>query len=423
MDQTVITSEVIDLEPKEQYPDGGYIYSPSWFSFFISNSFLQLGDEEKKSFFATLTDFYGSFSPMYDGEESFSASGSTFNFFFRLEDEQVLMFPLSLQTTEILLKRTELILQIISGIATSIDGQRLTDIEKVYIQSNKVIYLVFNGETFVVKDPLQEAADRYNKRYMENTDRRVAKPDIILHEENLNKRFTFSANWVLQFDGLHTMMVQPNDVSIYASICEKHLQESKRFYEKTIIPRHEKYYGNFPAMETQIEYYEYFELITTALIFSITAIEALVNSLIPDNYTFTTATGKVRDKAHIERNAKLREKLKDHLTTIYQTADPETEAWWGRFINLEELRNQTIHTKQHLSEERYSKLLEMEIFNIIGVYKEVFNFYGPVIARDPSSMINEFPYNFGFDAVRPKLINDANYRKLYNNLHNPHNPL
>jgi hypothetical protein len=119
----------------------------------------------------------------------------------------------------------------------------------------------------------------------------------------------------------------------------------------------------------------------------------------------------------------LRKKLKEHLTVIYQTTDPETEAWWAKFIILEELRNQIIHTKQHLSEERYTKLLEMEIFNIIGVYKEVFNFFGPVITRDTSSMINEFPYNFGFDTVRPKLINDANYRKLYNNLRNPHNPL
>ena len=116
--------------------------------------------------------------------------------------------------------------------------------------------------------------------------------------------------------------------------------------------------------------------------------------------------------------------MKNNLYPIYKTTDPEKETWWTRFNQLEELRNLTIHTKQHLSEQRYGKLLEMEIFETIIVYKSVINFYGQFIRLNSPDIMSEMPYGFGFDESRsdvngrPKLSED-----LVNNLHNPSNPL
>lgn len=165
-------------------------------------------------------------------------------------------------------------------------------------------------------------------------------------------------------------------------------------------------------------------MITTALIFAYNSIEAFTNSFIPNDYTYTKPNGtKVMDKIHIERYFSLKDKLKINLTEIYQTPDPENEQWWKDLAELQDLRDQTIHTKQNHSQVRYSKLLSHNIFKIINVYKDIISYYGKYIIAKNSRLINEFPYNFGFDEVYPYLMTERTYKDIYNSLHNPSNPL
>ncbi|WP_316837255.1 hypothetical protein [Pedobacter nutrimenti] len=199
---------------------------------------------------------------------------------------------------------------------------------------------------------------------------------------------------------------------------------ARKFYDDTILIRHQYYIGNFPIPEQQKEYFDYFELITTALIFAYSSIEGFINNFIPEDYSYTKPNGtKVMDKNHIERYFSLTDKLKNIFTDIYRTPDPQLETWWQSLTDLQELRDQTIHTKQDYSQTRYSKLLSRDIFDTIEIYKVIISYYGKYILGKDKNLINDFPYNFGFDQVYPALMTDRTYKDIYNSLHNPSNPL
>ena len=111
------------------------------------------------------------------------------------------------------------------------------------------------------------------------------------------------------------------------------------------------------------------------------------------------------------------------MTDIYTTPDPETESWWSELSALQELRDQTIHTKQHLSQDRYSTLLSKTAINTIKVYQNVIYYYGGYILCKDRYLINEYPYNLGYDDIYPLLMNERTYRDIYNSMHNPTHPL
>jgi|GEM_PF-4419801 len=193
-----IKGSLLKLHSADLFPDGGYIYRESWITFFLSDDLINVYSEGESHnlFNARLAEFYDMFAKMYEGKEDFSALGSTFNFYYQKDNGDILMFLLQLTTLDQLVSRTELILTTITGIINGKEEIILEDISKVFVQANRVFYLLFNGKGFEVKNPLQEVSDRYNKRYIEDTDKRVSKPDFILHEDNLNKKFTFGNNWV-----------------------------------------------------------------------------------------------------------------------------------------------------------------------------------------------------------------------------------
>ena len=98
-------------------------------------------------------------------------------------------------------------------------------------------------------------------------------------------------------------------------------------------------------------------------------------------------------------------------TSVYQRDgnDPSREDWWISFTELENLRNEIIHTKQSKSEERYAKLLSESIFNIVRNHKNIIKFYGEHISRYKTELLEEFPYEFDYDDVIPGLMTDKNY--------------
>jgi len=86
----------------------------------------------------------------------------------------------------------------------------------------------------------------------------------------------------MKYPDLETMLVQPNDVTLYSSISDKNLITVKEFYVGTILPGHEQYGGAFPSQRKQQEYYDYFELVITSVIFANSALEAFSNICIPN---------------------------------------------------------------------------------------------------------------------------------------------
>ena len=122
----------------------------------------------------------------------------------------------------------------------------------------------------------------------------------------------------------------------------------------------------------------------------------------------------IYSKMAIERKFSLRDKFKDMLSILFKTSKITDEKWWNKFIKLEEIRNEIIHTKEASSEERYSKLLNKEIFDLIDVHKEVISFFGYFISQNSQQTMSVFPYKFGFDEFIPSLTSEESFKKSRN---------
>jgi len=305
-------------------------------------------------------------------------------------------------------------LDIIKTIVRSKSSPTTVAINAVFKQPDKNVYLIFTKSGWKVIDILEHESSKISETYLNKNDFRVKKPWIVLQKDNLHDYKIMDNNWVLSFDDLETFMLQPNDVSIYSNICQQNLQMAHEFYNKHILPRHKHYHGSFPLIEQQREYFDYFQLIITSVIFAYTAIEALVNICIPQGFEHEEEKDGVRtiySKEAIERKFPLREKLKKILTKILETPNPTSEKWWSKFVELEDIRNEIIHTKQAKSEDRYSKLLSKNIFELIKVHSEIIGYYGNYINRNNPRWLEEFPYNFGYNGIVPGLSDSKDYKK------------
>ena len=154
---------------------------------------------------------------------------------------------------------------------------------------------------------------------------------------------------------------------------------------------------------------------------SYTSLEAFANICIPENYIYVVEKDGIKttySKEAIERKFSLRDKFKNILKEILLTQDVSKTKWWCSFIKLEDIRNEIVHSKASKSEDRYSKLLEQNIFIIIEIHKVIIQYYGVFISENRKALLNEFPYGFGHDNVFPALMSDKNYEKSYRYIHN-----
>ena len=415
---------LLTLSKKELLSGEGFIHLSSWFNFYICEAFITGQGNDSLSFVeftALLAEVFAMTPGDPDPELPDTMGYATYAFNFLLADGKEIRAQLHAADQQLLESRTISLFHWIKAFFDPAAPQ--PDRTAFYAYDDLHYYAGYGLGGWRLVDPLHDVAQRINQELRENGDRRLHKPDILLQEDNLHRKHTFGDLWVLSADHLSTAMERPNDVSLYASICERNLAAAKRFYEATFPDRHHYQIGNFPGADIQRDYVDYFENITTAVLFSFTAIEAFTNSFIPDGYQIVKPNGKTLDKAKIERTFPLTDKLKEVMRDVYATPDPEQETWWQQLSDLQEIRDQTIHTKQHLSKDRYSKLLAQDIFDTIQVYKAIITFYGGYILKKDRYLINEFPYGFGYDDVYPSLMSDRTYKDIYNSLHNPSRPL
>src|SRR5690554_5643702 len=288
-----------------------------------------------------------------------------------------------------------------------------TSIKNSFTQNKQIKYFIYEGK-WVVLNPLIEISREINKEYLAGKDNRVSKPHILMQRDNYSKYFILDSNWVLEFDDLDTLLMKPNDVSLYSSVSMKNKNEAEMFYNEVILPRLQEYGGAFPSYKKQTEYYNYFELIITSIIFAYTSLEAFANICIPNNYEYVTDKAGVKtiySKSAIERKFPLRDKFKKILSNLLKIPNITNEKWWNKFIRLEDVRNEIIHTKDASAEERYSKLLSKEIFALIEVHTEIISFFGLYISQNRQEIMSKFPYKFGYDEFIPSLTNKESFDK------------
>lgn len=147
----------------------------------------------------------------------------------------------------------------------------------------------------------------------------------------------------------------PNNVGIFRYI---YLDNFKK-YKLTLVNHVEKdFLGDDYKTNDAVEKIEWnskmaYEMIQNAIlatIFGYTMIEALVNQSIPSNYKRVVINQKGAEETHskdyIERWYKLTDKLLYVVPEVLGINDISKEEFWGHFIQLEDIRNKLIHSKE-----------------------------------------------------------------------------
>jgi hypothetical protein len=426
-----ITIALDELDRSENYFKGEWISSFSFINLYITDSFIidhfVPSTDDYKHFIDQFKEFIQPIAKITTSVEETEDLKRTrpyapFSAFYKSKDDFIFRFIFQIggnesDYVEAIVNACKLIIDYNSEDPKEIQGL----IKETHTQSNKIKYLNYSDKKWIVLNPLIEVCKELNNKYRKDNDFRIKKPTIIMHNNDFRKYFILDTNWVISSDKLETFMIRPNDVSLYSNICDKNLVQAEKFYSETITPRYEYFSGRFPNPEKQSKYYDYFELIINSIIFAYTALEAFANICIPDSYEYTIEKDGIKtiySKEAIEKKFTLRDKFKNVLRSILNTPDPTRESWWDQFIILENLRDELIHTKQSISEERYSRLLSFSIFKNVRIYKEIIKYYGYYIFENKKELLDEFPYNLGYDELFPGLTNDEGYERSYRVLYN-----
>lgn len=426
-----ITIKVVEIDRQESYSNGEWISSSSLINFYLSDKFIQYHfvkfTDDLKFFldqFKILIQPLTKVSGYLNKSDKIKKTRpiAIFSTFYKTKEDFRLQFLFEMEGDESdYINALTDVFKTVAIYNEPKENPLQVAIKKSYSQSNKIKYLLYIDKQWTVLNPLLEVGKEINDSYREKKDLRIKKPTIIMHCDDFRKYFVLDNNWVLGFDRLETMMIKPNDVALYSNISDSNLKQAEKFYTESILPRHKLYGGSFPSMEKQKEYYDYFELIITALLFAYTSLEAFANICIPDRFEYLIEKDGIKtiySKEAIERKFSLREKFKNILKSILYTPDPSLEKWWNGFIDLENIRDEIIHTKQSKSEDRYSQFLSKKIFKTISIHKEIIKYYGFYISENKKELLDDYPYNFGFDDFFPGLTNDKGYEQSYRVFHN-----
>ena len=341
--------------------------------------------------------------------------------------EEKLYFTLKSLEEEVQIKAWEQMNEIISKIKSG-DKEIFNWLNSIPQQKNKMHFLIYGeqDDNWKLINRLLDATLRLSTEFRKSiNDDRISKPHLVFNEDNYNQYMYFDKQWTLHLENFPLIMTQPNDIALYVALTDKNLIAAESFFEKELADKTETLYMPLLRTEETLEYYNYFETIIAAIIFSYTSLETLANICILPEYAYKKVIkGKLvsYSKEDIERSFSLKEKFKTILKEILKTPDPTMEQWWEPFIHLESIRNEIIHTKQSKSEERFSLFLSKKIFEWIKVNKQIIRYYGSYIDKHARRLLFDFPYDFGFDDVPPTFMSDKDYRSHWEALHNPWKP-
>lgn len=258
-----------------------------------------------------------------------------------------------------------------------------------------------------IKDTIDKIKGEYDKRSM--------KPIVYLWDWDDHGHTRIPENWLLESDYSQLLMTKPNDIAVYSSISAKMLNESRSFYDANLKAKKVNPLLFIDKKSSNADFYNYFEKIIVSIILSYTSIETFANICIPIDYQYYDPKKDITyDAKNIERYFRLKEKLKICLPEILGTPVVTEETWWNKLVKLENIRNEIIHSKPSKSEDRYSKIIQERIFEIVSVNEEVFRYFGNYIKLNKPELLDQFPFEFGYDEFSEKYISKENINKMMN---------
>lgn len=267
----------IKVFPKDKNQKITLVNDSSWFKLCINDSFIlnhfSTKSEDYNEFIKEIEVLFGVFSKDFENILDHLPSFSSFSVVYNFQKYE-LNFPFNFLAKNYIIA-FESSLKLIFSLINNGNESLIKSIKEVFDEGNNKRIFTFKKNEWIIIDPLNVISSKLNDSYRKNKDLRIKRPHILINKENVFKYFVLDKNWVLVFDKLETLMTQPNDVSIYSNIAEKNLKNAILFYNNTILPRHKSYHGSFPSEKTQKEYFDYFELIIEAVIFSYTSFRSV----------------------------------------------------------------------------------------------------------------------------------------------------
>lgn len=203
--------------------------------------------------------------------------------------------------------------------------------------------------------------------------------DLLMFYESGEVVHTFFFNE----NGKHCSIPLANPVLIYFNVAQSTLRNIHTLRNELLGLFGPELKVNEKAMNL---FFDFFGVASTFVIQLMTALEALVNQCIPDEYTYSKSDSgkciKSYNKEQIQRWITLSEKISKVLYEITQSSFALSHPTKQVFINnLQELRDDIVHTKLGKGYEAYSdlykKVLKFKYNETILAVLDFINFYKP----------------------------------------------
>lgn len=243
-------------------------------------------------------------------------------------------------------------------------------------------------------------------------DQRIARPVVYLPEGGNTVYQTQKISQFLIKEKTGISFFTPNGISVFYSKALKEYNIAANNYNDIIKPYLKEDFVYNVSSEDLPKLYDYFESIQSCIIMVYSAIEALCNVAIPDNFTLTKKGNKgiteIWNKANIEKWMSTEEKAGKIVPDILKIAGPKNLSFWEGFKQLKEIRDQIIHQKQSPSEPDqtessfYGTLIKENVFEKIRAGFELIHFYCDMDATHPY-----FPMLKGDTPVRVNFVTDT----------------
>lgn len=429
INETIIEKYSSIVSKLEQIPEDKYkFYTANYIvSYTVIN--LQLSYEDVQSisqnnglyldfltYLSKIATLYFKLSEMTRDRDSLERDLNPLFLLYLTKDGKTFQFILNDFKPDYFIDSVKMMSTIIINYEAKLSDELFHIISKTHVQKDNTIFFENKISEWHIIQPLREVAKNISDKFYSERDNRSKKPSVIIESDDLNKKINVGNNWLLNFKKKDLFMSKPNDVALFCNISQQNLIKAKAAYthlRSTLKSLH----TNFPSEAQQKEIFDYFELVIQALIFSYTSLEAFANIIIPSNYEYIVESNGIKtiySKDGIENKFHLRDKFKLILKDILKTEDVKSESWWPKYIELENIRNEIIHTKESTAEKRYNKLLKLGVFEIIEINQKVLKYYGNQIMLNDPYLINEYPVGFGFDETWPGLTSKKGFTDSLN---------
>lgn len=236
-------------------------------------------------------------------------------------------------------------------------------------------------------------------------DIRTMRP-VVIRDKSSSQLITLQNIERININECEVSFSAPNNISIFVSIAKKELLKSKDLYKTLILDKTNKSKLVDFKDRDLTKLYNYLEHIQTSIICLYTAIEALANVAIPNDYEYKTKNSKgvseTWNKESIERWFKTSDKYTKLIPAILEIEPPNTKNFWSKFKELEAVRNEIIHQKTSIKKptdvnsDYLHKLLKSQVFEIIESGFELISYVSN------SDQTHTF-FPLGFGAVQMKI--------------------